>query len=211
MTLARRAVEVVAPEELPLLEATVAARPRRPGGRSEEELLGFGFDGTVAVASVAAVGAAQAVVALLGSAAADVAREETSNAMRTWLDRLLRRRGARSGGAAGEGEGESESEGVDDGGETASAARGEAAGRPADAAGGPAGEASGRASGRAAGESPGRSAGEAGGDGPATALALSPEQLTRLRRVAREKARAAGVDGDTADLIADAIVGGLVL
>ncbi|MFF6778745.1 hypothetical protein ACFY8W_35070 [Streptomyces sp. NPDC012637] len=211
MTLARRAVEVVAPEELPLLEATVAARPRRAGGRSEEELLGFGFDGTVAVASVAAVGAAQAVVALLGSAAADVAREETSNAMRTWLDRLLRRRGARSGGAAGESEGEGESagegEGADDGGETVSAARGEAARRPDGAAG----EASGEASGRAAGESPGRGAGEAAGDGPATALALSPEQLTRLRRVAREKARAAGVDGDTADLIADAIVGGLVL
>jgi hypothetical protein len=98
LALARPAVAAVGPEELPLLEATVAAtrRPwaRRRPGRSED-VLGFGWDESVPMVTMAALGAAQAVLVYLASLAGDVLREETSGAIRHRLRALLRRRAPR--------------------------------------------------------------------------------------------------------------------
>ncbi|MEU1374932.1 hypothetical protein ABZ442_14825 [Streptomyces triculaminicus] len=153
LELARPAVEVVAPEELPLLEATAAAWPRR-ARRDEDELLGFGLEAVVAVVSIAAVTAAQAVVELFGSAVVDAVSDEASSGIRGWIGRRSRRRrGALTDSA-------------------------------------PPGEAS-------------------GGDGESAVEPLSCEQLRMVRQVSRDRARAAGVSAEQAELIADAIVGRL--
>lgn len=71
ISLARLAVERAAPEEVPLLVATAAAYARRPA-RDSDELLGIGLDAeSVGIVSVAALSAAQAVAAFVGTIAAD--------------------------------------------------------------------------------------------------------------------------------------------
>lgn len=158
LALARPAVAAVAPEELPLLEATAAAWPRRARG-DEDELLGFGLDASVAVVSIAAVSAARAVVQLLGTAVVDAARDETSARIRVWMSRKVRRSCA------------------DRPGRTSTDAPAPGAG-PDDETAEPAGP-------------------------------LTAEQLRRVRAVSHDRARAAGVSAGQAELIADAIVGGL--
>jgi len=93
--LARPAVAVAAPEELPLLESTVDALTARRGWRRHrasrsEDMLGFGWDGAVPVVTVAAVGAAQAALAFLAGQAVEVVREEASGALRERLRGALR-------------------------------------------------------------------------------------------------------------------------
>ncbi len=152
LALARPAVEAVAPQELPLLEATAAAWTGRVR-RGEDELLGFGAEAVVAVVSVGAIAAAEAVVQVMGSAVVDTARDEASSGMRRWLDRRSRRSEAAPDGAA-----------------------------------------------------PGATP---PGNGESAAQALSREQLREIRRVSHDRARAAGVSAEQAELIADAIVGRL--
>jgi len=98
LALARPAVTRVAPEELPLLEPTVAAT-RRPWARwrasRSEEMLGFGWDESIPAVTMAALGAAQAVLVHLASLAGDTLREETSAAIRDRLRALLHRRSRR--------------------------------------------------------------------------------------------------------------------
>ena len=107
LVLAEPAVVAVAPEELPLLAPTVNAATRWPrvgDDRSRsEEMLGFGWDESVPAATVAAVGAAQAVLGFLAAQAVDAVREETSGAVRERVRALFRRRD-RTGGADGAGE-----------------------------------------------------------------------------------------------------------
>lgn len=98
LDLARPAVARVEPDELPLLEATVAAA-RRPWVRwrasRSEDMLGFGWDESIPAVSMAALGAAQAVLAYLGAQAGEALREEASTAIRDRLRGLLRRRALR--------------------------------------------------------------------------------------------------------------------
>jgi len=98
LALARPAVAAAGPGELPLLEATVAAA-RRPGAwwraSRSEDILGFGWDESVPMVTVAALGAAQAVLLYLASLAGDALREEASPAIRRRLRALLRRRAPR--------------------------------------------------------------------------------------------------------------------
>ena len=90
--LARLAVDRVAPEEAPLLEATAAAYARRPGSDSDE-LLGLGLDvESVGIVSVAALSAAQAVATFVGTVAADAVQAEATESVRGWIGRKLRRR-----------------------------------------------------------------------------------------------------------------------
>jgi hypothetical protein len=85
-------VERAAPEEVPLLEATAAAYARRPA-RDSDELLGIGLDAeSVGIVSVAALSAAQAVAAFVGTIAADAVQAEATESVRSWIGRKLRRR-----------------------------------------------------------------------------------------------------------------------
>ncbi|MDG4839507.1 hypothetical protein O7631_23540 [Micromonospora sp. WMMD967] len=105
VALARPAVARLAPEELPLLEATVAASQRRTHGRRvsrSEEMLGFGWDESTSVLTFAAIGAAQAVLVFVGEQAGEVLREEVSTAARKRVRRWFTRRAHKKAGQPGD-------------------------------------------------------------------------------------------------------------
>lgn len=104
VALARPAIARLAPGELPLLEATVAASQRRMrAGRisRSEDMLGFGWDESISVLTLAAIGTAQAVLAFIGEQAGEALREEVSNAARQRFRRWFSRRATRKVGPAG--------------------------------------------------------------------------------------------------------------
>jgi len=91
LALARPAVAAAGPDELPLLEATVAAAPRPWTAHSasrSEDMLGFGWDESLPAVTIAAVAAAQAVLAHL----AEQAQEEAVSALGRRVKALVRRR-----------------------------------------------------------------------------------------------------------------------
>jgi hypothetical protein len=108
LALARPAVAAAGPAELPLLEATVAAAPgdrilravrrtrrRKPAERANrsEDMLGFGWDESIPAVTMAALGAAQAVLVHLAAQAGDAVRDGAAAAISDRVKALLRRRG----------------------------------------------------------------------------------------------------------------------
>jgi hypothetical protein len=101
LELARPAVARVAPDELPMLEATATAYFRRSS--KDDELLGFGLDDSVVVASLAVLTAAQAVLTFLGTIFVDSVRDKSSEIVSDWVGRMISRwRGGRAGDADNE-------------------------------------------------------------------------------------------------------------
>jgi hypothetical protein len=87
---ARMAVQRLAPEEMPLFEATVRAWRRRrrwPG----DDLLGFGPGEVEPVITTAALAAAYAAGGFLARTVVDAAREETKTAVSERVRRVVRR------------------------------------------------------------------------------------------------------------------------
>lgn len=86
---ARAAVQVVAPEEMPLFDATVRAWRRR--GRGSDDMLGFGIGGVEPVITPAALAAASTVAGFLARTVVDAARDETSTVLRVRVRGVVRR------------------------------------------------------------------------------------------------------------------------
>lgn len=99
ISLARPAVARLAPDELPLLDATTASVLRREARwrasnrpHHADERSGIAWEEAVPVVAMAAVGAAQAVLGFLAAQAAEAAREEASRSVKAWVARWWRRR-----------------------------------------------------------------------------------------------------------------------
>jgi hypothetical protein len=84
------AVQRLAPEELPLFEATVRAWRRRRRW-SGDDLLGFGPGDVEPVLTTAALAAAYAAAGFLARTVVDAAREETKTAVSERVRRAVRR------------------------------------------------------------------------------------------------------------------------
>ncbi|MEJ3747564.1 hypothetical protein WEI85_30275 [Actinomycetes bacterium KLBMP 9797] len=99
ISLARPAVARLAPDELPLLDATTAAVLRRDGRwrtaqrpQHTDERQHFDPTDSLPVVALAAVGAAQAVLGFLAGQVVEAVRDEASQSVKSWLARWWRRR-----------------------------------------------------------------------------------------------------------------------
>ncbi|MFJ9855787.1 hypothetical protein [Streptomyces sp. NPDC101150] len=98
--LARRAVTELAPDELPLFNATSAAyfaAPRQATRhRNADDMLGFGLEAAVTLITTGALAAATEVAKILMTQAAEAAttaaRESSQSAVRRLMARVARRR-----------------------------------------------------------------------------------------------------------------------
>lgn len=100
--LARAAVERAAPEELPLFRATSEAYLRDPasleGGKSRDELLGFGVEAAAMLVTPVALQVARDVLGFLHEQLRERAREHGEGAIDRLLARLVGKDEAEEGG-----------------------------------------------------------------------------------------------------------------